>query len=157
MRSIERANLHVFQPFVITLLSQPPSEFLQDLRVVHEGLAVIREREGDQAITNDRTSHPTKNDTIGKRLIWWRDRQYNRLVVIGTREGFEPTALVKRRRAWVTIDQIVPARVRQRVRDIQSQSIATSSALGIDNRTLFHNRFVVNLFRFVNHNVAAFI
>ena len=118
---------------------------------------MIGEGEGDQAVTNDRTSHPTENDAVGERLVWWRNREHERLVVIGTREGFEPTALVKRRRAWVTIDQIVPARVHQRVRDIQSQSIATSSALGIDNRTLFHNRFVVNLFRFVNHNVAAFI
>jgi len=72
--SIERANLHILQPFLITLLSQPLSKFLEDLRAGHEGLAVIREREGNQTITNDRTPHPTKNDAIGKRLIWRRNR-----------------------------------------------------------------------------------
>jgi hypothetical protein len=91
--------------------------------VVYQGFTVICKREGNNASSRDPTANAAKNKAVPHWLTGGRCGQRQRLVAVGSRQRFKPTVLMERRCSVVARNQIVPARIGERICEIRIHSL----------------------------------
>src|SRR3990172_10090586 len=83
--------------------------------VIHQWLAVVGERKGNQSVSRQPAVNTASDDGVLERGVWGRGRKRNGLVSIRAAKRSHPSCGMKNGCAWMPFQELTPSRILQRL------------------------------------------
>src|SRR5580693_8361685 len=101
------------------LFLQARQKKLQIFFPLHERLAMIGEWQGNQAAPGEPALNTAKQEAILQRFVGRRSRERKRFIAVRPAERLEPSGRVKDGRSGMARQELLPARVLERINPVK--------------------------------------